>query len=62
MVDRQIFLSSFVIRCVQGLGHKHSLRIVSPPGPVPARISDDVTGPGGSRLGLCDMCVQEKLT
>ena len=36
MVDRQIFLSSCVISRTQNSGRKHSLSIVSPPGPVPA--------------------------
>ncbi len=36
MVDRQIFLSSYVIIRAQNSGHKHSLGIVSPPGPVRA--------------------------
>ncbi len=36
MVDRQIVLISYVISRAQNFGHKHSLGIVSPPGPVPA--------------------------
>ncbi len=36
MVDRQIFLSSYVISRAKNSGRKHSLGIVSPPGPVPA--------------------------
>ncbi len=35
MVDRQIYLSSYVVSRAQSFGHKHSLGIVSPPGPVP---------------------------
>ncbi len=40
MVDRQIFLSSSVISRAQNFGRKHSLDIVSPPGPVPASVSN----------------------
>ncbi len=36
MADRQIFLSFYVIIRAQNSGRKHSLGIVSPPGPVPA--------------------------
>ncbi len=36
MVDRQIFLSSYVISRAQNFGRKHSLGIVSPPRPVRA--------------------------
>ncbi len=36
MVDRQIFLSSYVISRTQNFGRKHSLGIVSPPDSVPA--------------------------
>ncbi len=35
MVERQIFLSSYVISRDQNFARKHSLGIVSPPGPVP---------------------------
>ncbi len=50
MVDRQMFLSSYVIRRAQDLRCKHSVGVVLPPRPVPASDSDDVTGAGGSRL------------
>ncbi len=40
MVNQQIFLSYSVIRHAQDLGHKQSLGIVMPPGPVPVRVSD----------------------
>ncbi len=50
MVDQQIFLSSSVIRRAQDLGHKHSLGIALPPGPVPVKVSEDIRGSGGNRL------------